>query len=493
MALKISVGRRLALLIATQTAIVFGLTWIASCSLREVAAETDRMYRQQLLSIEDIAAMLEAAAELQAMTRVQSDATTTANAAEIAKRLGELNEFQRRYAADWDIARGTSDGAKELREDVLASQRAPLLEQEEKALAALEEALRVLNEHSAATSGQPTDAVWRSVIDVRHTLAALLDVHVALATISHEHVQARDQQKRLLMLIVGIAGTLLTFALGFLVRRAIAPRIQRLVSKVKRFKDFGVNERVVETGSDEITVLANALESGFAAIAERDRERDQFLSIAAHELKTPVTSIQGFATLLRDDDGTPESRHRAVEIINRQAWRLSRLIEGLFLMVRARSGALKFSPRPLDLSALTERAVQELKPLISGSDITIDIEPSCRILGDETLLEHAIFSLITSALTLFNKCATLVVSLKKVDEAATHVRLTLSATGVGLTTAELENLFVPFRAIEFENGHGARSTVGLYLSREIARLHNGRLYAESSSSSASLLTLELPS
>src|SRR5262249_60816974 len=158
----------------------------------------------------------------------------------------------------------------------------------------------------------------------------------------------------------------LTLMMGLLVRRAIAPRIRRLVGKVHQFRDLGVIDKIVDTGDDEIAVLGNALDAGFSAISARDRERDQFLAVAAHELKTPITSIHGFAAVLAAHPHDHMVADRAIEIISRQSWRLSRLVEHLFLAMRMRAGEITFEPKPFDLSALVVRSVSEIKSFFAG-------------------------------------------------------------------------------------------------------------------------------
>src|SRR5262245_62504400 len=105
--------------------------------------------------------------------------------------------------------------------------------------------------------------------------------------------------------------------MGSLVRRTIAPRIRRLVDKVHRFRDLGVVDQIVDRGDDEIAVLGNALDTGFSAIAARDRERDQFMAVAAHELKTPITSIHGFASVLACHPADRTIADRAIDSISR--------------------------------------------------------------------------------------------------------------------------------------------------------------------------------
>src|SRR5262249_24675983 len=159
-----------------------------------------------------------------------------------------------------------------------------------KALMDLKGSLRALGENSAsATAG--SQQLLKNTLRVKGDLYALHDVNVRYVELGYRHILARAQAVRTWLITVGILGACLTLFLGLYVHRAIAPRVRRLVAKVQRFREFCVNEKVIESGSDEIAILANALDAGFAAITAREREREEFLAIAAHELKTPITSI----------------------------------------------------------------------------------------------------------------------------------------------------------------------------------------------------------
>jgi signal transduction histidine kinase len=258
---------------------------------------------------------------------------------------------------------------------------------------------------------------------------------------------------------------------------------------VNRFREFGVHEQIAETGKDEITVLAHALDSGFAAIAAREREREEFLAIAAHELKTPVTSIQGYASLLITHPEQTSFLPRVLEIIHRQSWRLCRLIEDLFLAMRARAGELRFQPEPLDLSALVQRLLSEVKHLISTEGFSARVKPNVRILGDEALLEHALWSLFTCASALSSGNQPVIVVL---DSETAYANLSARVPGSENSAQEVEALFTPFRSVQYESGSGIRAAVGLYLCREIVRVHNGRLRVRDIPHEGPELLMELP-
>jgi signal transduction histidine kinase len=289
--------------------------------------------------------------------------------------------------------------------------------------------------------------------------------------------------------ILGIAMTA-TAAACFLCFRMIydtASRIRNLAAYVRRFQDSGKLERIGDPRSDYISVLANAIDAGFTAIASRERERAQFIAIAAHELKTPVTTIQGYASFLATHPLTPEAP-RALQVIHRQAWRLSRLIEALFLAVRARSGSLRFEPRPLNMSMLVRRVLREMEPFLSKKAFVSRIAENISILGDEALLEHALWCLFTCAVALAPDEQPIQVSLVRQEKAS----LTVDIEPSGVPVGEVQNLFLPFHSLQYETVDGLRSPIGLYLCREIVRVHNGQLYVHDTSSLSPEFLMELP-
>jgi signal transduction histidine kinase len=151
-------------------------------------------------------------------------------------------------------------------------------------------------------------------------------------------------------------------------------------------------------------------------------------------------------------------------------------------MMRARTGNLKFNPAPVDLTLLTQRIVQEIKPLIPTQKFKVNLPPNLNVLGDELLLGHALWSLFTCTSALTAKDTELEVTLKKLDIGAV---LEVKIPKVSVAPDQLESLFVPFHTVQYETGSAVRGAVGLYLCREIVRVHHGRLLFETSANDTS--------
>jgi signal transduction histidine kinase len=448
------VGYRLFLLVGCQTVIAAILVLTASGALSLMADDYRHMYEFQLQSISAIRRAMEKAESAR-------DSFPTS----------ELEPFYKDYRTRWEVASGNTYDAIRFRKDLVELQQTGLASRENEVLGRLD-----------------SDIQRQDLRGVREELADLYAVNRKYIDVANVATMNRMRIRRMQLIAMGTGGMLLTLFLGLHVRSAIAPRIQNLVGGVRRFQTSGDYEGVTDNGNDDIAVLAHALNAGFAAIALRDRERDHFLAIAAHELKTPVTSIQGYSSLLVDGFANPADTRRALEVIHRQSWRLSRMVEMMFLAMQARSRSLSFNPKPLQLSALVQQVLQEINAFFPNKAFTPQIQSNVSILGDQSLLEHAFWALFTCSAALCRPNTQPPVALCAADHTVSvTVRLDESAG----SAHEIDQLFIPFQSSQYESAEGIRSAVGLFLCREIARVHNGRLYVRELAAGSEFV-MELP-
>ncbi|MEP7191153.1 MAG: PAS domain-containing sensor histidine kinase, partial [Roseiflexaceae bacterium] len=223
--------------------------------------------------------------------------------------------------------------------------------------------------------------------------------------------------------------------------------------------------------------------------------RDVFLSIAAHELKTPLTSLLGNAQLLqrraeRDGNATDHGK-AALRVIVDQAKRLNKMILALLDVSRIETGQLSIERAPVDLCALVRRVVEEIQPALSN--LTVDCQTPTGILmidGDEVRLEQVVQNLLTNAIKYSPQGGPVVVH---VEQHAHQARLSVTDIGMGIPQHDQPHLFQRFyRASNAEAQYMSGMGIGLYVVKEIVTLHGGIVVVNSTEGEGSTFTVCFP-
>jgi PAS domain S-box-containing protein len=223
--------------------------------------------------------------------------------------------------------------------------------------------------------------------------------------------------------------------------------------------------------------------------------RDAFLSVASHELKTPLTALVGQAQLLqRRMDQNPASSERdlrAIRVIFEQGMRLNTLISTLFDVSQLELGQISMSRLRVDITNLIRRLVEEFQPMLQQHHLVLTL-PEQRIvcIGDEMRLEQALRNLLQNALKYSPNGGQITVRLAL---GAHQIMISLSDQGIGIPKHALPNLFQRFyRAENGTKQHISGIGVGLYIVKEVVTLHGGDVFVESEEGMGSTFTIYLP-
>lgn len=214
--------------------------------------------------------------------------------------------------------------------------------------------------------------------------------------------------------------------------------------------------------------------------------RDEFISVAAHELYTPLSALTLAAEQLERDCA---EHGRMLRVILRSTQRLGHLVNGLLEAVRTGFRRAPIAYRHVDLAALARSVVEQLGESAerAGCRVSLDAPASVCGLWDEAGVEQVLTNLLSNAMK-FGAGEPIAVEVARVGDRA---RVTVRDHGPGLDPAELPRLFD-----RFQRGVSARSYgglgLGLYIAREIAEAHGGTLTAESEPGHGASFTLELP-
>jgi signal transduction histidine kinase len=225
------------------------------------------------------------------------------------------------------------------------------------------------------------------------------------------------------------------------------------------------------------------------------RARDEFLSVAAHELKTPVTSLRGFAQLtLRTLTQTGridfDRLARALAVVDQQSDKLTRLVAQLLDVSRFQSGKLALDRQEVDLSALLTELVASFRTQSEKHELRTFIPPGVRATVDPLRIEQVLTNLLDNAIKYSPDGGTVDVSLSVTDTSS--VTISVRDHGIGIQVENRERIFERFYQADVGGYRGAGMGLGLYISREIVELHGGQIRAEFPEDGGSTFVVTLP-
>lgn len=224
------------------------------------------------------------------------------------------------------------------------------------------------------------------------------------------------------------------------------------------------------------------------------RARDEFLSVAAHELKTPVTSMRGYAELLlrrleRGQDVDPERVQKAPVSIDQQSVKLTRFIEQLLDISRVRSGRLILNRQPTDIGRLVTEIVVNLQAATQRHSLMCKLEDVGVVTVDPLRLEQVLTNLLTNAIKYSPEGGPVRVDAVRENEGM--LRLSVEDRGIGIALDHRRYIFDRFYQAH-GGGYLGGMGLGLFISQHIVQLHGGRLEAEFPPEGGTRMVLWLP-
>jgi signal transduction histidine kinase len=224
--------------------------------------------------------------------------------------------------------------------------------------------------------------------------------------------------------------------------------------------------------------------------------RDEFLSVAAHELKTPLTSLRGYAQLLQREfdkrvPPNPDRVNRAASTIQMQSDKLTRLISQLLDISRIQSGKLAIERRPSDLSQLVRDVVSAARSNLRGHTLEAQVPARVEARVDPLRVEQVLTNLVDNAIKYSPEGGPIEVRLDLVDGV---LQLSVRDHGLGVAPEHRPHIFDRF--YQAQAGGPLTSMagmgLGLYISRQIVELHGGSIYAEFPDDGGTRFVVTLP-
>lgn len=288
-----------------------------------------------------------------------------------------------------------------------------------------------------------------------------------------------------------IATELFTFAIWIflLARTLLAPTWQDqligggLLALVVFFGILLIRAVIKEVEQREkLEGLTKKLEAANIRLRQLDEAKSEFLSIASHQLRTPLTSIKGLISMLQEGFWGPlnENQKKYLDQVAQSEERLLALIEELLDISRIESGKIQFEFKPTDLVKITKEIIKDLEPQAIEKHLYLRLEepqePLPLVRADAEKIKQVIQNLIDNAIK-YTEEGGATINFKQEDG---QIIFSIKDTGLGMPKEQLPLLFA-----KFQRGHIATSQhtegagLGLYWANKVIRAHNGRIWAES--------------
>ncbi len=281
--------------------------------------------------------------------------------------------------------------------------------------------------------------------------------------------------------------------LAVLIARWISAPLRRM-SEATRRVSAGEYQQLRPEGPTEVQTLAKAFNEMTRKVQSSQVAQRDFVANVSHELKTPLTSIQGFAGALLD--GTVSSQpevKQAAGIIHNEAERMHRMVIDLLDLARLDTGTMELDRSPIDAHQLLERVTRKFAPQAAGAGIQLSLDAAALplIVGDHDRLVQVFTNLIDNAIKYTPEGGKVQVHATRVEDS---INIAVSDSGQGIEPDELSRVFERFYQTDRSRGggRGRGAGLGLAIASEIVRAHGGRIFAQSKVGQGSRFTVSLP-
>ncbi|MCS7105911.1 MAG: ATP-binding protein [Candidatus Aenigmarchaeota archaeon] len=280
--------------------------------------------------------------------------------------------------------------------------------------------------------------------------------------------------------------------------RTVRERTKELDKKVKELTEtkialMNMMEDLNETNK-KLLEAQKKLKKSYKELKKLDVEKDRFISVAAHELKTPMAAISGFAQILQDEEiiKDKEKREKYLKIINEEIKRLSKLVDDVLDLSRIDLGTIKILVEEVKIDEILKEVKDEMTGLAKGKGLYLNVKIERElpnIITDKEKLKRILLNLVSNAIKYTEKGGVTI----KAEREDNEIKFSVSDTGIGIPKEYFSKIFTRFYQIESPYTRKVKgSGLGLSICKELVELLGGKIWLESEVGKGSTFYFTLP-
>ena len=343
-----------------------------------------------------------------------------------------------------------------------------------------------------ALTGRDVSRVWTGCFVAPLTQegarAGALVLAVSVQDTVDSLISMRDR-----MLAVFALALVAVLALVGLISRIVTRPVAELSAGIERMTRGDYQHRVHVPGKGEMAQLAAAFNQMSEQVHNLDEARNQFVSNASHELKTPLATIKLLVeSLMYEDNMDPALRREFLGDIDKEIDRLSSVVGDLLTLVHIDSHKLRLRREMMLLSDTVRESVKRLLPLAKRKkqEIRLDLADGCEMFADPGKLAQVCYNIIENAIKYTPEGGTIDV---RMHRAGRDGVLEIADTGIGIPQEDLPHVFDRFYRVDKARTRETGGTgLGLSIVQQIVRLHGGSVTVQSEPGKGTTFIVQLP-
>ena len=299
-------------------------------------------------------------------------------------------------------------------------------------------------------------------------------------------IEQNMHQIKINLIMALLTASLVTLAVSYFLARSITKRIDRLRMATHQIAQGNYNVEVDDNGRDEVADLGRSFNQMTASLRESQQEirrqeerRRQFMANAAHEMRTPLTTINGILEGLQYDAIPEEDKKHSIQLMQNDTRRLIRLVNDNLDYEKIRTNQIAMERKVFDASAVLENLREQLakKAKEKKDTLHLDVEKNLRVYADYDRFVQIMFNIIQNAIQ-FTDNGIIDIRGKRVEKGS---QFEVQDNGIGMTPEQLENIWERYYKADRSrmNTKYGESGLGLAIVRQLVLLHGGEIDVKS--------------